>query len=188
MGFGFGFEQDLYKRALDFAAGAHGAQRVPGSGHPYVVHLAKVAMEVLAATEGAPAADRDLALACALLHDTVEDADPADRARLRRELASGFGQAVADGVAALTKDDDLPSEDRMEDSLRRLLVQPAPVRMVKLADRITNLEPPPPGWTPEKRRGYRAEARRILEALQGSNPALEERLRRKIEEYERHCR
>jgi hypothetical protein len=59
---------------------------------------------------------------------------------------------------------------------------------VKLADRITNLEPPPPDWTLAKRQAYREEARQILEALRGCSPALEERLRAKIEAYQRHCR
>src|SRR4051794_8206536 len=46
------FDRDLFARALDFAARVHGGQKVPGSKFPYVVHVAKVAMEVLAATEG----------------------------------------------------------------------------------------------------------------------------------------
>ena len=46
------FDQDRYKKALDFAARVHRDQFVPGSGAPYVVHLVKVAMEVMVATEG----------------------------------------------------------------------------------------------------------------------------------------
>ena len=66
--------QEAYKAAIDFAARAHGDQRVPGSGAPYVVHLAKVAMEVSAACAEDPSLDADLAISCALLHDTIEDA------------------------------------------------------------------------------------------------------------------
>ena len=65
------FSQDLFKRALDFAAAAHGDQRVPGTGHPYVTHLAKVAMETIAACEADPKLDADLAIPCALLHDAI---------------------------------------------------------------------------------------------------------------------
>ncbi len=72
-------DHEVYKRAGDFAARAHGDQKVPGSGFPYVVHASKVAMEVLAATEDEPELDRDFAVACALLHDTVEDSEPENR-------------------------------------------------------------------------------------------------------------
>lgn len=177
------WDQDLFKRALDFAARAHGAQQVQGSGLPYVVHVAKVATEVLAAAARDPRADCDLALACALLHDTLEDAGVTHDA-----LRAEFGAAVADGVRALTKDAALPKAERMSDSLARIRGQPREVWMVKLADRITNLEPPPRAWSAEKRRAYLAEARLILDALRGASAPLEGRLASKIVEYEAHCR
>jgi len=182
-----GFEQDLFKRALDFAAWAHGDQKVPGSGFPYVVHVTKVAMEVIAATEGAAPSERNLGIACALLHDTVEDCPAEARSNVRTRLKAEFGDAVAAGVEALTKDQGLPKVAAMADSLRRLQAQPPAVRLVKLADRITNLEPPPHDWTAEKRRAYREEARLILGGLAGSSPVLEARLRQKIEAYGRYC-
>jgi hypothetical protein len=43
------FDPDLYERALELAARAHGDQQVPGSGLPYVVHVVKVATELPAA-------------------------------------------------------------------------------------------------------------------------------------------
>jgi (p)ppGpp synthase/HD superfamily hydrolase len=179
------WDQDLYKRALDFAAAAHGEQKVPGSGVPYVVHLTKVAAEVLWASQSdaSDAFDVDLAMACALLHDTMEDAG-VTRESLERE----FGAAVADGVQALTKDERLPKSTRMDDSLRRIRLQPKAVWVVKLADRVTNLEPPPPGWSLEKRRAYLEEGARILATLRGASPALEARLDAKSRAYEAHCR
>lgn len=181
------FDQDLFKRALDFAAWAHGEQKVPGSGFPYVVHVTKVAMEVLAATEGTSASERNLGLACALLHDTVEDCSAGARAEVRRRLRSEFGPEVANGVEALTKDPGLPKPAAMADSLQRLKAQPVGVRLVKLADRITNLEPPPADWPAAKRRAYRDEAALILRELSGSSPALEQRLREKMEAYTAFC-
>jgi (p)ppGpp synthase/HD superfamily hydrolase len=71
----------------------------------------------------------------------------------------------------------------MEDSLRRIRQQPREVWRVKLADRITNLQPPPSYWTPEKRGKYRAEAVTILDALGEASPFLATRLRGKIEAY-----
>ena len=38
------WSQDRAARALEFAAEAHGDQRVPGKSYSYVVHLAGVAM------------------------------------------------------------------------------------------------------------------------------------------------
>jgi (p)ppGpp synthase/HD superfamily hydrolase len=178
------FDQDVFKRALDFAAQVHRDQKVPGSGLPYVVHVAKVAMEVLAATEEDESAVRNLALACALLHDTVEDSGPAEQPTVRERIRTEFGPEVADGVDALTKDDRLPKAERMADSLRRIRLHPRAVWLVKLADRITNLEPPPPSWSTEKCTAYAAEARTILETLGQASERLRRRFEQKLTEYE----
>lgn len=172
------WDPDRYQRALAFAAAAHGEQRLPDSTLPYVVHLSNVAMEVMTAAAADPSVDADLAVQCALLHDTLEDAGvSADELRRR------FGEPVAAGVLALTKDARLPKAERMADSLRRIAAQPREVAMVKLADRITNLQPPPRSWSPEKIDGYRDEARHILDALGAAHAGLAARLRAKIEAY-----
>ena len=170
------WSQDLFKRTLDFAAKVHDAQQVPGSGAPYVVHLVKVTTEVLRVADGT--FDVDFALQCALLHDSVEDAGVAVET-LQRE----FGARVANGVSALTKDDKVLKADRMTDSLQRIRAQPREVWLVKLADRITNLEPAPASWTAEKRVAYRAEAQVILEGLGEAHAGLAARLREKIASY-----
>ena len=171
------WNQDLFKRTLDFAARAHGTQLVPGTGAPYVVHLVKVTTEVLRAADGT--FEVDFAMQCALLHDSVEDAGVAV-VTLRQE----FGARVADGVAALTKDEAVPRGERMEDSLRRVRAQPREVWLVKLADRITNLEPAPAHWPAEKRAAYQAEAQVIVAALGQAHAGLATRLREKIAAYE----
>jgi guanosine-3',5'-bis(diphosphate) 3'-pyrophosphohydrolase len=177
---------DRYKQALDFAARAHGEQKVPGTGAPYVVHLCKVAMEVQCVVAFAvakdPSFDVDLAVTAALLHDCIEDAGVA-----ADDVEAHFGRAVRDAVVALTKDAALPSDERMPDALRRIRAQPRAVWAVKLADRITNLESPPPHWTLEKRRRYRAEAVTIRETLRGGCAPLEERLEEKIAAYAPFC-
>lgn len=177
------WNQDLFKRALDFAARAHGAQQVPGSGFPYVVHLVKVATEALQAALVEPGIDADLLAACALLHDTLEDSGVA-----AETLRAEFGDAVVDGVRALTKDEALPKERRMADSLERIRRQPREVWMVKLADRVANLEPPPAHWSLDKRREYLAETALIGQVLRGASPHLEARLDRCVAAYEAYCR
>lgn len=170
------WDPDLYARALDFAARAHGDQRDPGNGFPYLAHLCKVAAEVMRVAE--PGLDMDLAVACAVLHDCVEDAGVAVE-----ELGARFGPRVAQGVLALSKDERLPKAERMADSLRRLRAQPREVQLVKLADRTTNLEYPPHYWSPERRQAYLDEAGIILEALGSAHPGLARRLAQRMEQY-----
>jgi (p)ppGpp synthase/HD superfamily hydrolase len=165
---------DLYVRTLNFAAKAHGNQEVPGGGHPCVVHLAMVCAEVLRT----PGLDTDFALQCALLHDTLEDTSTtAD------EILHAFGTEVLVGVQALTKRADLAKEAAMQDSLLRILECPPEVAAVKLADRITNLQPPPSNWSGEKRRAYMEEARLIHQHLASRSQVLGERLASKIKTY-----
>lgn len=172
------FDPDRYVAALRFAATRHAGQRVLDSELPYLVHLTAVAGEVAAGLPATPAADPDLAIGCALLHDVLEDT-PTTAA----ELAAAFGDAITAGVAALTKDARLAKPDQMADSLRRIRAQPPAVWMVKLCDRIANLAPPPARWSSDKRRAYHAEAIEIADALAGPCPALDARLRTKIAAY-----
>lgn len=171
--------QDRYLAALTFAARAHGEQKTP-TGLPYVTHLAAVAMELMMALAEERHRDAHLAVPCALLHDVLEDT-----AVPRAALEGAFGAEIAAGVAALTKDARLPKAERMQDSLRRILEQPPEIAMVKLADRITNLAPPPPHWSAEKVAAYRIEAELILETLGHASPHLSDRLRTRLVNYPR---
>jgi (p)ppGpp synthase/HD superfamily hydrolase len=58
--------------------------------------------------------------------------------------------------------------------------------MVKLSDRIANLQPPPRHWSRENTRKNRNEAILILYKLGDANRYLAERLKTKIAEYERY--
>jgi len=176
------FAPDRYAAALRFAAERHRGQLVPDSDLPYLLHLATVTGEVIAALPATPAADPDLAVACALLHDTIEDT-----ATTRAEIEAHFGPTVAAGVQALTKDASLDKHLRMADSLRRIRDCPPAVWIVKLADRIANLGPPPRSWPTAKRLAYRDEALTIASALGSSSPALDARIRARIEAYAAYC-
>ncbi len=171
---------DLYLAAWRYAGDMHGTQKITGSELPYVVHVGAVAMEVIGALAmGSTADNPDLAVQCALLHDVIEDT-PATF----DDVAANFGLAVAQGVLALTKDATLPSKTmQMSDSLARIRQQPQEVWMVKLADRITNLQPPPAHWNADKIISYRQEAGVILSELGEANAWLALRLKAKIETY-----
>lgn len=172
------WSQENYIRAYRFAARAHNGQTVTGTDLPYVMHVTMVAMEVIAAFRTDTGFDEDLAVQSALLHDTLEDTDAK-----YSELESEFGTAVANGVLALSKDPALPKHAQLEDSLRRIRLQPREIWMVKLADRITNLQPPPAPWSKDKIAAYRHEATLIYDTLKDAGGVLAARLREKIEAY-----
>jgi (p)ppGpp synthase/HD superfamily hydrolase len=175
---------ELFLDAYRYAARAHGNQRMPGKDRfPYAVHISTVAMELCAALTVDTFSKPNLAVQCAILHDTLEDTNT-DHA----SVVQTFGAAVADGVLALTKDHKLPKPDAMADSLRRIKEQPHEVWAVKLADRITNLQPPPENWSQMKRQAYSEEAQIILDALGSCSPYLAARLSKKIATYRsRYC-
>lgn len=171
------WSQDRYIEAYRFAAQAHQGQTMTGSDLPYLWHISLVSMEVMAAVAVEPC-DADLAVLCAVLHDVVEDTSVTVAG-----LRDRFGSPIAAGVSALSKDPALPRPQRLCDSLRRIREQPREVWMVKLADRITNLQPPPAQWTLEKVLAYRADAILIYEQLHTASDFLGERLSAKIAAY-----
>ncbi|MBN2088058.1 bifunctional (p)ppGpp synthetase/guanosine-3',5'-bis(diphosphate) 3'-pyrophosphohydrolase [candidate division KSB1 bacterium] len=172
------WSQDAYIHALRFAATAHQGQKYPGTDLPYLMHLNFVSMEVMAALSVETANNPDLAVQCAILHDVLEDTQ-----MTYHQLATEFGEKVAQGVKALTKDPSLPKPLQMVDSLKRIQVQPFEIWMVKLADRISNLQTPPSYWTNEKIIQYREEAILIYESLKTGSTYLANRLMDKMEKY-----
>jgi (p)ppGpp synthase/HD superfamily hydrolase len=172
------WSQELYIKAYRFAAHAHRWQRVPGTPLPYIMHLSFAAMEILAAAAVEDIGDADLALQCALLHDVLEDT------RVRYDkVRDEFGEVVAQGVSALTLNKQLPKEAQMAECLERIRAQPHEIWMAKLADRITNLQPPPRHWSEARIRDYHQEAQVIHAALKGASPFLAERLSVKLRDY-----
>lgn len=173
------FSQEKYLKALNYAARAHGDQKTP-YGLPYLAHISSVAMEVIHACEESKIdiEKADLAITVALLHDTIEDTDIT-----YDDIYTSFGIDIAEAVDALTKDKNLSKKEQMADSMNRLLTQNYEVQMVKLADRITNMQKPPEHWDSDKIYKYNKEAKFILSCLKNSNAYLSARLEEKISEY-----
>ena len=71
----------------------------------------------------------------------------------------------------------------MQDSLTRIKKLQPEVWAIKIAERITNLQPPPLHWDKQKIIKYQIEARMILRDLKNGNDFLARRLDLKIEEY-----
>lgn len=175
------WSQDKYIKAWNFASQSHEGQKLTGSNVAYINHIGLVAMEVMTCiAQDRTIQNPDLAIQCALLHDTIEDTNT-----LYEQVAEEFGVDVADGVLALTKNKTLGEKPlQMKDSLERIRKQPREVWLVKLADRITNLQPPPDSWSREKVAAYKEEARLILDELGAASRYLSERLAGKIESYD----
>jgi (p)ppGpp synthase/HD superfamily hydrolase len=171
----------IWRRALRVAAHAHATQIVPGTKLPYLVHVTEVALEAIGALNADPTLDRNLVIACALLHDTIEDTG-----MTIDQLEADFGTEVAYGVSALSKNPELTKLDAMQESLERICQRRKEVWVVKLADRIVNLADPPAYWTLEKRREYREVAILIADTLSPASEFLSARIRAKIQDYERH--
>ena len=169
--------QTIYQKTIAFVALKHGNQKMP-TGLPYVVHLSNVAMEVFMAHKKEPNFNIDLAIQLALLHDVLEDTPLSFK-----ELEDTFGNIVATGVLALTKNASLDKKDQMEDSLARILNQGTEVPIVKLCDRITNLQKPPLKWNKEKIKKYHLQAVTIAQALEGKNAYLDNRIQEKIKAF-----
>lgn len=176
------WSQEAYLKAYWFAAWRHRGQTMVGGDISYLLHLSFVAMEVTAALAVEPGFDGDLAVQCALLHDVIEDT-PTTFAEVERE----FDQRVANGVLALSKDKQLTKSLQLADSLQRIQRQPREIWLVKLADRITNLQAPPSTWSQTKIELYRDEAIQIHAALKDGSPLLSNRLLAKIEAYRVYC-
>jgi len=175
------WDQEKYISAYRFAAEAHQGQLLPGTDLPYIMHISRVSMEIIAALSLEIGLDGNLAVQCSLLHDVVEDTTVTSD-----ELTDRFGIIVSRGVQALSKNKKLGKHLQMADCLRRIQEQPREVWMVKLADRIDNLQPPPGDWTAEKRAAYKKEAELIHEALCPASDILADRLMAKIHSYERY--
>jgi guanosine-3',5'-bis(diphosphate) 3'-pyrophosphohydrolase len=140
--------------AVSFATRWHGDQTRP-AGEPYVEHLLEV---VTVLVDGLGVTSVDVLLA-AVLHDVVEDTDCS-----LDEVNSQFGPHVASLVDWLTKTDSRAAY------LERLKSAPADALLIKLADRLSNVQRLDTHPRPEKRRTYYAETVRSIVPLAQSHP------------------
>jgi (p)ppGpp synthase/HD superfamily hydrolase len=117
--------------AFAFAKGCHGDQVRPG-GEPYTNHLLQV-LEIL--VSGAEVKDESILIA-GLLHDVVEDTPcgPSD-------IRDRFGDAVADLVDWVTKPKgDVDKVGGHPRYFGNLMTAPLAAKLLKLADRLSNVQ------------------------------------------------
>ncbi len=155
--------------AADFAAKKHRRQvRKGATGEPYVNHPLEVA-KILVETGNVN--DHEILIA-AILHDTIEDTDTSEI-----EISELFGSRVCSLVLEVSDDKSLSKAERKE-----LQVEHAPhlsdgAKVIKLADKISNIadiiENPPENWSRKRRLEYIDWGERVIAGLRGVNPDLE---------------
>lgn len=155
--------------AARFASARHAGQRRKGAdGGPSVAHPLEVAH--LLASVGR--IDDPVILAAALLHDTLEDTGTT-----AEELEERFGQLVRYLVEEVSDDKSLPREKRQELQVGKAKEYSPGARLIRIADKISNLrdlrDRPPPDWQKERRREYLTWASRVVDTCRGANQALE---------------
>ena len=171
--------QEVWHSASKLHYGQQYGGKTEGEHLDYISHIGSVAFEIIATSYIETDMDVDLAVTCAILHDSFEDTILS-----YDDVLITFGPLVADGILALTKNESLHSKhEMMLDSLKRILIQPKEIAMVKMADRICNLFSPPFYWDQERKRIYIDEANLILDQLGWASSHLSMRLQKKISEY-----
>jgi guanosine-3',5'-bis(diphosphate) 3'-pyrophosphohydrolase len=120
------------------AARAHAGMTRNDCITPYIVHPARVALLVQ------HFGGSHIAIISAWLHDIFEDCNP-DVCRKTQEMINNLPlkaneiDKIIIIISALTKNDHLPKEDRMKDSLNRIIHSPDEAVLIKICDRIDNL-------------------------------------------------
>ena len=90
-----------------YASIAHKDQKMTEPTVPYLTHVFGVFLNVLEAYyNGKEKFDIDFALKVAILHDTIEDTTTT-----YDDLKEKFGKDIADGVLALSKNEQIKKED-----------------------------------------------------------------------------
>jgi len=159
----------LLLRALAFAARKHRRQRRKDvEASPYINH--PIVLANVLCNEGHVT---DINVICgALLHDTVEDTETTEA-----ELVSEFGAAIAGIVMDVTDDKTLGKDERKERQVEHAAHIRVEAKLVKLADKISNLRDvvnaPPAGWDLQRRREYFDWAKRVIDRLRGAHASLE---------------
>jgi len=159
----------LILKALEFSARKHKNQRRKDvEASPYINHpisLANILCNEAHVT--------DVNVICgALLHDTIEDTETEPE-----ELQDEFGVEIKDIVMDVTDDTSLHRHQRKQAQIDHAPHISREAKLVKLADKISNLRDvssnPPPSWSLDRRQQYFEWAKKVIDQLQGTDAQLE---------------
>jgi GTP pyrophosphokinase len=152
-------DEDLINRAYVFAMKAHGSQ-TRASGDPYFSHPVEVAYKLTQYKLDAAS------IVTALLHDTVEDTDVT-----LEDIETTFGKEIrqlVDGVTKLSRLEGKSENINQAENFRKLLIamsEDLRVLLVKLCDRLHNMETLKFIKKPEKRQRIARETAEIYAPL-----------------------
>jgi GTP pyrophosphokinase len=126
-------DKQMIRHAFDLALESHKDMRRK-SGEPYIFHPLAVAQIVAGEMGLGPTS-----VACALLHDVVEDTE-ITLEDIKREFGSGVAKIV-DGLTKIAGVFDLSSSEQAENFRKLLLTLTDDVRviLIKIADRLHNM-------------------------------------------------
>lgn len=159
----------LLLKALEFSAIKHKNQRRKDiDTSPYINHpisLANILCNEAHVT--------DVQVICgALLHDTVEDTETEPE-----ELESEFGVEIKNIVMEVTDDQALAKHERKQAQIDHAAEISEQAKLIKLADKISNLRDvssnPPPHWSLQRRQEYFDWAKKVIDQLRGTDARLE---------------
>lgn len=159
----------LLLKALQFSALKHKDQRRKDiDASPYINH--PISLADILCNE---AHITDVEVICgALLHDTVEDTETSPE-----ELEHEFGPSIKNIVMDVTDDKTLKRHERKQAQIDHAAHLSDKARLVKLADKISNLRDvsvnAPPDWSLARRQEYFDWAKKVIDQLRGINPRLE---------------
>lgn len=127
-------KESCYEEYLKFAIEAHSGAKRKGSNIPYITHPMEVSLIVMQMT------DESEVIGASLLHDVVEDTE-----YTLNDIKERFGDRVAELVSyeSENKRPGLPAENtwkiRKEEFLQHLTEAPIEVKMISLADKLSNM-------------------------------------------------
>ena len=148
-------------KAISFAADKHRNQRrKDANASPYINH--PIALANALANEGG--ISNENALCAAILHDTVEDTETT-----KDELVANFGEKIANIVMEVTDDKELPKAERKLLQIAHAAHASHEAKLVKLADKISNLRDllsaPPQDWPKERLAEYFEWANKVVAGI-----------------------
>ena len=151
-------DEDL-RQVLQFATKAHSGQTRSG-GEPYIGHPVRVAQTI---EKYKKSHNIDALIAAAYLHDTIEDTDTTHEA-----LHDLFGGLVASLVLELTSDlEEIKRVGKKEYLAKKMAHDMSSYGLViKLADRLDNVQDIATAKSPEWRAKYKAETEHILDYIE----------------------
>lgn len=160
-------EQADIKHALQLATQIHAFQ-YRKDGRPYIEHPIDVATIL---QQNIDQADSNL-IAAALLHDGIELGPSSTYEKITKLV----NLEVAHIVFTLSDDQKLSSDQRKAQQLKYAQYLSPTAKLIKLADRLSNVRQPRPDWNLEQRAKYVTHTNSLLTLLAGTHQGLERQI------------